>query len=110
MQIHDFCDRYPRFLETTETVPSRSRLNARWRAVIDWNKAILTGRRVLNLGCHDGRWSFAAMSLARRVSVGGKSDEFRLTLAIPLAHLGQDPKSSSRSIGRLGMRRVAPAA
>lgn len=61
MHVQDFCDRYPRFLETTETVPSRSRLNARWRAVIDWNKAVLAGRRVLDLGCHDGRWSFAAL-------------------------------------------------
>src|ERR1700688_4976038 len=61
MHVQDFCDRYPRFLETTETVASRSRLNARWRAVIDWNKAVLTGRRVLDLGCHDGRWSFAAL-------------------------------------------------
>ncbi len=57
----EFCDRYPRFLETTETIPSRSRLNARWRAIIDWNKAVLTDRRVLDLGCHDGRWSFAAL-------------------------------------------------
>src|SRR5580700_10208712 len=57
----EFCDRFPRFLETTETVPSRSRLNARWRAIIGWNTAILAGRRVLDLGCHDGRWSFAAL-------------------------------------------------
>ena len=57
----DFCDRFPRFLETTETIPSRSRLNARWRAIIGWNAAVLAGRRVLDLGCHDGRWSFAAL-------------------------------------------------
>ena len=57
----DFCDRFPRFLETTETIPSRSRLNARWRAIIGWNTAVLAGRRVLDLGCHDGRWSFAAL-------------------------------------------------
>jgi SAM-dependent methyltransferase len=57
----EFCDRFPRFLETTETIPSRSRLNARWRAIIGWNMAVLAGRRVLDLGCHDGRWSFAAL-------------------------------------------------
>jgi SAM-dependent methyltransferase len=61
MHVQDFCDRYPRFLETTETVPSRSRLNARWRAIIDWNRAVLADRRVLDLGCHDGRWTFAAL-------------------------------------------------
>jgi len=61
MQDQDFCDLYPRFLETTETIPSRSRLNSRWRAIIGWNKHILSGRRVMDLGCHDGRWSFAAL-------------------------------------------------
>jgi SAM-dependent methyltransferase len=60
MRTQDFCDLYPRFLETSETVPARSRLDARWRATIGWNEAILAGRRVVDLGCHDGRWSFAA--------------------------------------------------
>jgi hypothetical protein len=32
-----FCDFYPHFLETSETVPAPSRLNARWRAIIGWN-------------------------------------------------------------------------
>jgi SAM-dependent methyltransferase len=70
MQVQDFCDRYPRFLETTETVASRSRLNARWRAIIGWNTAILAGRRVLDLGCHDGRWSFAALEAGARHVTG----------------------------------------
>lgn len=61
VQERDFCDLYPRFLETTETMPSRVRLNSRWRAIIGWNKDILAGRRVLDLGCHDGRWGFAAL-------------------------------------------------
>jgi hypothetical protein len=30
----EFCDRFSRFLETTETISSRSRLNARWRTVL----------------------------------------------------------------------------
>lgn len=66
----EFCDRFPRFLETTETVPSRSRLNARWRAIIGWNAAVLAGRRVLDLGCHDGRWSFAALEVGARHVIG----------------------------------------
>jgi SAM-dependent methyltransferase len=61
MQSLNFCDRYPRFLETTETAPSRSRLDSRWRAIIEWNRPYLAGRRVLDLGCHDGRWGFAAL-------------------------------------------------
>jgi SAM-dependent methyltransferase len=67
---HEFCDRFPRFLETTETVPSRSRLNARWRAIIGWNTAVLAGRRVLDLGCHDGRWSFAALDAGAAHVIG----------------------------------------
>src|ERR1700683_3340885 len=66
----EFCDRFPRFLETTETIPSRSRLNARWRAIIDWNAAVLAGRRVLDLGCHDGRWSFAALEAGASHVIG----------------------------------------
>src|SRR5580698_6447336 len=66
----DFCDRFPRFLETTETIPSRSRLNARWRAIIGWNAAVWTGRRVLDLGCHDGRWSFAALEAGASHVIG----------------------------------------
>jgi SAM-dependent methyltransferase len=66
----EFCDRFPRFLETTETIPSRSRLNARWRAIIGWNMAVLAGRRVLDLGCHDGRWSFAALEAGARHVIG----------------------------------------
>jgi ubiquinone/menaquinone biosynthesis C-methylase UbiE len=66
----EFCDRFPRFLETTETISSRSRLNARWRAIIGWNAAVLAGRRVLDLGCHDGRWSFAALEAGARHVIG----------------------------------------
>ena len=66
----NFCDRFPRFLETTETIPSRSRLNARWRAIIDWNRSVLTGRSILDLACHDGRWSFAALEVGARHVVG----------------------------------------
>ena len=61
VQDRQFCDLYPRFLETTETKPSPSRLNSRWRAIIGWNTTVLNGRRIMDLGSHDGRWSFAAL-------------------------------------------------
>ena len=70
MQSSNFCDLYPRFLETTETVPSRTRLNSRWRAIIDWNKSILIGSRVIDLGCHDGRWGFAALKAGASHVIG----------------------------------------
>jgi hypothetical protein len=70
MSGSEFCDLYPRFLETTETVPSRPRLNSRWRAIIEWNREILTGRRVMDLGSHDGRWSFAALQAGAAHVIG----------------------------------------
>jgi hypothetical protein len=87
----EFCDRYPRFLETTETVPSRSRLNARWRAIIGWNEAIFAGRRVVDLGCHDGRWGFAALmagaaylvGIEARAHLAGKASENLSHYGIP---------------------------
>jgi ubiquinone/menaquinone biosynthesis C-methylase UbiE len=57
----NFCNLYPRFLETTETVPSPNRLNTRHRAIIEWNADVLRGYRVLDIASHDGRWSFAAL-------------------------------------------------
>ncbi|HML10866.1 MAG TPA: methyltransferase domain-containing protein [Stellaceae bacterium] len=70
MQSSNFCDLYPRFLETTETAPSRNRIDNRWRAIIGWNEPYLAGRRVLDLGCHDGRWSFAALMTGAAHVVG----------------------------------------
>jgi len=89
MHVQGFCDRYPRFLETTETVPSRSRLNARWRAVIGWNESILAGRRVVDLGCHDGRWSFAALKAGASHVVGIEAR----------GHLAEKAKDNFRSYG-----------
>ncbi len=65
-----FCDRFPRFLETTETIPSTNRLNCRYRAVIAANAKIFAGQRVLDLGSHDGRWSFAALEAGARHVTG----------------------------------------
>jgi hypothetical protein len=65
-----FFDSFPRFLQTTETIPSANRLNGRHRAIIAWNAALLDGQRVLDLGSHDGRWSFAALGAGARHVIG----------------------------------------
>jgi hypothetical protein len=70
MPNKQFCDLYPRFLETTETIASPSRLNNRWRAIISWNQTILAGRRIIDLGSHDGRWSFAASKVGAAYVLG----------------------------------------
>jgi hypothetical protein len=55
-----FFDLYPRFFSTSETAPQPDRLNQRYRALIEPNTGIISGRRVLDIASHDGRWSFAA--------------------------------------------------
>jgi Methyltransferase domain len=56
-----FFDDYPLFYETSETAVSARRLNLRHHAMIENNRDVLAGARVLDLASHDGRWSFAAL-------------------------------------------------
>lgn len=55
-----FFDEYPRFTKTSRTANSMRRLNLRHEAIIEQNRHLLDGARVLDLASHDGRWSFAA--------------------------------------------------
>ncbi len=56
-----FFDQYRRFYETTGTLLKPNRFQQRWRIIIDENKAVLRGARVLDIASHDGRWSFAVL-------------------------------------------------
>jgi hypothetical protein len=56
-----FFDDYPLFAESAETAATTGRLNLRHRAMIEFNRDVLKGARVLDLASHDGRWSFAAL-------------------------------------------------
>jgi SAM-dependent methyltransferase len=56
-----FFDDYPRFYETSATAVTTQRLELRRQAMIEANRDILQGARVLDLACHDGRWAFAAL-------------------------------------------------
>jgi hypothetical protein len=56
-----FFDEHPRFLDTGSVFTERHRLNLRHRAIIERNRDILAGARVLDIASHDGRWSFAAL-------------------------------------------------
>lgn len=55
-----FFDSYPRFFSTSDTAAAPDRLNQRHRALIESNASIISGRRVLDIASHDGRWSLAA--------------------------------------------------
>jgi len=56
-----FFDDYPEFYKTSKTSPFPNRLTSRYRALIESNKAIIQNSSILDLGSHDGRWSFAAI-------------------------------------------------
>jgi 2-polyprenyl-3-methyl-5-hydroxy-6-metoxy-1,4-benzoquinol methylase len=55
-----FFDQYPRFFSTSKIASAPDRLNQRYRALIQANTGVISGRRVLDIASHDGRWSFAA--------------------------------------------------
>lgn len=56
-----FFDDHPEFLETSSTSANVERLNMRHAAIIEENRDLLRGSRVLDIASHDGRWSFAAL-------------------------------------------------
>lgn len=65
-----FFDNYPRFLETSGTASRPDRLNLRHEAMIEANRDILEGARILDIASHDGRWSFAALQMGARHVTG----------------------------------------
>ncbi len=65
-----FFDDYPLFYETSRTAVTRHRLHLRHLAMIEANREILQGARVLDLASHDGRWSFAALQAGAEHVIG----------------------------------------
>lgn len=57
-----FFDQYDRFLSTGTVFTAPHRLNLRHQAIIERNRDVLAGARVLDIASHDGRWSFAALA------------------------------------------------
>lgn len=55
-----FFDSCPRFFSTSATASAPDRLNQRHHALIQSNTGIISGRSVLDIASHDGRWSLAA--------------------------------------------------
>lgn len=56
-----FFDQYERFYTTSQTSPFPHRLNGRHEAIFARNADLFSGKRVLDIASHDGRWSFAAL-------------------------------------------------
>jgi hypothetical protein len=71
-----FFDLYPAFYESSHTGAVPNRLNKRYAAVIEANKALLEGARVLDLASHDGRWAFAALQAGAAHVTGVEARRF----------------------------------
>jgi hypothetical protein len=66
----EFFSGYPRFYESSQTSAIPDRLNARHQAIIKENQNIIAGKRLLDIGSHDGRWSFAALQAGAQNVIG----------------------------------------
>jgi predicted nicotinamide N-methyase len=64
-----FFDNFPRFYETGNT-GAGVRLNARYDCLIARHAEHLRNRNVLDVGSHNGRWSFAALRAGARHVIG----------------------------------------
>lgn len=56
-----FFDEYSAFYTTSKTASHPNRLNHRYQALIENNSHAIYNKSILDLGSHDGRWSFAAL-------------------------------------------------
>lgn len=61
--VRGFFDQFPRFYATSDTSAYPHRLNSRYEAIIARNSDRLAGKRILDIASHDGRWTFAALSV-----------------------------------------------
>lgn len=56
-----FFNKFDRFYSTSQTSPFPHRLNGRYKAIISKYAHLLSGKRILDIASHDGRWTFAAL-------------------------------------------------
>ena len=56
-----FFNEYSQFLKTSTTGSSINRLQNRYQVLIEGNKELINGKRILDLTSHDGRFSFGAI-------------------------------------------------
>jgi 2-polyprenyl-3-methyl-5-hydroxy-6-metoxy-1,4-benzoquinol methylase len=65
-----FFDDYPNFYKTSQTVEHPNHLNGRFKAIIESNLDIIKNSSILDIACHDGRWSFAALKNGAKSVIG----------------------------------------
>lgn len=119
--MSSFFDRYPRFRETSSTDVRGERLEYRHRLLIEQNRPLLAGKRVLDLASHDGRWTCAALDqgAAHVTGIEGKShlidractslsehgfaeDRYRFVAGDCLTELGKLPRGAFDTVTCFG--------
>jgi len=70
-----FFDTFHAFYRTSSVGSSPNRLNGRYRVLIEEHLPVIRGKAVLDLACHDGRWSFAAYKAGARHVIGIEARE-----------------------------------
>jgi hypothetical protein len=70
-----FFDRNPQFGETSQAGPIE-RLKWRYKAIVEPHRELIRGSSILDIGSHDGRWSFAALDAgaARTCGIEPRAD------------------------------------
>lgn len=96
-----FFTKHAAFGETSVVASDLARLNFRYDHVIERNKDILAGKRVLDIASHDGRFSFAAVQGAGAKSVLGIEAREHLVKGAEanFATYGVDPASYRFVVG-----------
>jgi predicted nicotinamide N-methyase len=83
---------YPRYYSTGAAGMQGDALNVRYEAMIEENKDLFEGARVLDIACHDGRWSMAALANGAKSVVGIEAQPDLVEHAVAnMKHYGQDP-------------------
>ena len=57
----NFFDKYTEFYDEDSINPYPNRLNNRYTVLIEKNIEMIRDKKILDIGSHDGRWSFAAI-------------------------------------------------
>jgi ubiquinone/menaquinone biosynthesis C-methylase UbiE len=89
----NFFQDYRRFYSTgTAGVKAKRRLNLRYEAILEENKDLFQGARVLDIASHDGRFSLAALASGAESVIGIEARPNLVDHAVAnLKHYGQDP-------------------
>ena len=95
-----FFDDYPQFQKTSAVTPALDRLNPRFHNLIARNREIIKGARILDLGSHDGRWSFAALKNGAASVTGVEGRGYLVENARKtMIHYGAEPSSFEFIVG-----------